>query len=662
MTSHNPIVPSQTSSHAPLEPTSGITLLHAELNRRANLAPPCATGCRELDDATLLSGGFERGCVVGVSAEEDDVALVLGLQTVARLLLSSSSSGKGGKKEGRKKKPRVMIVTTMGVGSLVGVLREVLRAQGGGDGWREREREVLGRVAVSRVFDVNGLWEVLGEVDALGSSQEVGEGLETPEMGQGQDGERGDEADEGGESSEGEDSLPGGDQVGLEPAPLSARPAVPVLDKDEQKYGNVQDVDTQHVEMLSSPLSDPPSSLPDVAPWDTLEPAGPYTRGAHRGEGHTEDIASGDEDLSRKTPPGKREEIQDSEAEEGFSSPLAPANSSPDSSSIKLPEPQPEKLASPTSLPINSSYDQSDRESVTSPSKSAKAANLEEADLPTRPAIPKNAQDDKAESQPKAKTPEPVDNETHPTEPLSCKDESNHPDIILITHMSTLLSSLFHQREKATAHQTLQLLATHLRYLTRSTEHGGPLIMILNSTTSSENSVAAPGQDDGPSRPQPPGGPPTTNRPLDPTLRSIFNPPPLPVSGLPYSYDTPHSRQNKPSFGLIFTQLLDLHLLCTKIPRTRADAEALYAPISPGMGKAVDYVWAVEVLLDELGVWEGRENVLEGRPRRFRDQRWGAVEVRKDATGVKIADAFDKTTQNVPKQIVLAAGFGGPRV
>lgn len=650
MNSNNPIVPSQTSSHAPLEPTSGITLLHAELNRRANLAPPCATGCFELDDATLLSGGFERGCVVGVSAEEDDVALVLGLQTVARLLLSSS--GKGGKKEG-KKKPRVMIVTTMGVGSLVGVLREVLRAQGG-DGWREREREVLGRVAVSRVFDVNGLWEVLAEVDALGSSQEVGEGLNTPEMGQGQ----ADESDESGNSNEGVDSQPCGDQVGLEPAPLSARKAVPGLDEDEQQHGY-----TSHVnEMSSSPLSDPPSSLPDIAPWDTSKPARIDTRGAGMGELHTEETATGDEGFSRETPPGKREEIQDSEAEEGFSSPLAPADSSPDSSSIKLPEPQPEKLASPTSLPINSSHDQSDRESATSPSKSAKAANLEEADLPTRPAILKNAQDDKAESQPKAKTPEPVDIETHPTEPSSCKDESNHPDIILITHMSTLLSSLFHQREKATAHQTLQLLASHLRYLTRSTEHGGPLIMILNSTTSSENSVAAPGQDDGPPRPQPPGGPPITNRPLDSTLRSIFNPPPLPVSGLPYSYDTPHSRRNKPSFGLIFTQLLDLHLLCTKIPRTRADAEALYAPTSPGMGKAVDYVWAVEVLLDELGVWEGRENVLEGRPRRFRDQRWGAVEVRRDATGVRIADAFDKTTQNVPKQIVLAAGFGGPRV
>lgn len=554
------------------------------------------------------------------------------------------------------KKPKVMIVTTMGVGSLVGVLREVLRAQGGGggvggDGWREREREVLGRVAVSRVFDVNGLWEVLGELDALGNSQEVGEGLKTQEMGQGQDDERG---------GEDEESLADEGQGGLRSVPLLSAPvAVAGLDEDESQHGGIQQVNV----LSSSPLSDPPSSLPDIAPWDTLEPAGLDTRDTHMGDLHTDETATGDEDWPRKTPPGEREEIQDSEADEGFSSPLAPADSSPNISSVKLPDsPLPAKIASPSSPPIESLHAQSDRESTTSPAKSAEAANLEQEILPTRPAISKNQQGDKGHPQSKAKTPEPVDIETYPPEPSSYKDESKHPDIILITHMSTLLSSLFHQREKATAHQTLQLLASHLRYLTRSTEHGGPLIMILNSTTSSENNVAAPGQDDGPLRQQPPGGPPTTNRPLDPTLRSIFNPPPLPVSGLPYSYDTPHSRRNKPSFGLIFTQLLDLHLLCTKIPRTRADAEALYAPTSPGTGKIVKYVWAVEVLLDELGVWEGRENVLEGRPRRFRDQRWGAVEVRKDGTGVRIADAFDKTAQDVPKHIVLAAGFGGPRV
>lgn len=203
--------------------------------------------------------------------------------------------------------------------------------------------------------------------------------------------------------------------------------------------------------------------------------------------------------------------------------------------------------------------------------------------------------------------------------------------------------------------------------MTRSPEHGGPLIMILNSTTSSDfNSAGPPRQDqDGPPRPAPPpGGPRTPNKPIDPTLRSVFNPPPLPVSGLSYNYDTPHSRRNKPSFGLIFTQMLDMHLLCTKIPKTRADAEALYAPTSPDTSskKKVDYVWAVEVLLDEIGLWEGAEKVLEGKPRRSREQRWGAVEVRRDGGCTRLTDAFQKKVPAVPQRIVLAAGFGGRRV
>jgi len=138
----------------------------------------------------------------------------------------------------------------------------------------------------------------------------------------------------------------------------------------------------------------------------------------------------------------------------------------------------------------------------------------------------------------------------------------------------------------------------------------------------------------------------------------------MPVSGLSYNYDTPHSRRNKPSFGLIFTQMLDMHLLCTKIPKTRADAEALYAPVSPGTGgkKKINYVWAVEVLLDEVGVWEGAEKVLEGKPRRSREQRWGAVEVRRDGGCVRLVDAFEKEAPTAPKEIVLAAGFGGRRV
>ena len=73
-----PPQPSQASSHFQLEPVSGATLFDQETRRRDALARRgrCLTGCRELDDQALL-GGFERGCVVGVSAEEEDVGLLV---------------------------------------------------------------------------------------------------------------------------------------------------------------------------------------------------------------------------------------------------------------------------------------------------------------------------------------------------------------------------------------------------------------------------------------------------------------------------------------------------------------------------------------------------------------------------------------------------------
>lgn len=193
--------------------------------------------------------------------------------------------------------------------------------------------------------------------------------------------------------------------------------------------------------------------------------------------------------------------------------------------------------------------------------------------------------------------------------------------------------------------------------------------MILNSTTSpsldttmsNTTTTDKPQDPDPPPRPIEPGTTPKTGRPLDPTLRSIFNPPPLPVSGLNYAYDTPLSRRNKPSFGLIFTQLLDLHLLCTSIPRTRADAEALFAPPPGGDGGRVEYAWAVEVLLDEIGVWEADRAGQQGRPRRSREQRWGAVAVRRGARGVAVVDALEKG-EKVAGEFRLAGGFGGRRV
>lgn len=71
---------SQASSHSPLDPVSGATLFEQERRRRDGLKERgnCLTGCRELDHEVLL-GGFERGCVVGLSAEEEEVGLLVSL-------------------------------------------------------------------------------------------------------------------------------------------------------------------------------------------------------------------------------------------------------------------------------------------------------------------------------------------------------------------------------------------------------------------------------------------------------------------------------------------------------------------------------------------------------------------------------------------------------
>ncbi|KAL4722306.1 Dephospho-CoA kinase (Dephosphocoenzyme A kinase) (COAE) [Fusarium chlamydosporum] len=155
-----------------------------------------------------------------------------------------------------------------------------------------------------------------------------------------------------------------------------------------------------------------------------------------------------------------------------------------------------------------------------------------------------------------------------------------HPEVILITHFSSLLTSLFTHRERSAAHAALQLLGSHLRDLSRNLS-SSPLILLLNSTSptfSGPAPIATTATT-----------PPAKQTFIDPTLRSIFNPP----STTGYS-----SRRTKPNFGLSFTQLLDLHILCTRIPKARNDAEVA---VQQRSGEEAKMVWVVEVLLDELG-------------------------------------------------------------
>jgi hypothetical protein len=220
-----------------------------------------------------------------------------------------------------------------------------------------------------------------------------------------------------------------------------------------------------------------------------------------------------------------------------------------------------------------------------------------------------------------------------PQEEISPSKTTPHPEVIVITHFSSLLTSLFAHRERSAARTTLQLLGSHLRDLSRNLP-SNPLILLLNSTSSSFSGPASTT---------------TTSSAkqtfVDPTLRSIFNPP----SATGYS-----SRRTKPNFGLSFTQLLDLHILCTRIPKTRVDAEAA---VQQRSGEEVKMVWVVEVLLDEMGVWEGKMGARTGR-----EQRWTVVDVVKG----RIERAFEDPEEEVKvpntSEVRLAAGFGGRRV
>ncbi|UKZ81086.1 hypothetical protein TrVFT333_008854 [Trichoderma virens FT-333] len=176
------------------------------------------------------------------------------------------------------------------------------------------------------------------------------------------------------------------------------------------------------------------------------------------------------------------------------------------------------------------------------------------------------------------------------------------PNIILITHFSFLLTSFFTQRDNSAAHATLRLLASRLRRLSR-TLSSSPLILLINSTDSGATvSTPAAHFPESHSYDIPPPEQPSKRKPsIDPTLRSIFNPA-SPSSGHASGY-----KLNKPTFGLVFTQLLDIHLLCTRAPR-------------PGKASLPRALTLIEVLLDDIGLWEGERGL-----RRRREQRWTVV-------------------------------------
>ncbi|KAI1779091.1 hypothetical protein F4818DRAFT_239165 [Hypoxylon cercidicola] len=500
---------SQASSHFPLpEPVTGATLYELEVARRERLRRRgrIRTGCVEIDEA-VLSGGFERGSVVGISAEDVDFGLLVGLQTAARAVVFGTAR-------------RAAIVTTLAAQAILPTLRDVIRAQvqtklGPAANHQQpavnaEVRRCLELISVSRVFDIEGLWEVIDEL-----------------------------------------VTPAAPATAAAAAAAAAATTTTTVHKEDEAVENG---------ITETPLSSPLSLL-DSPSWDSAE--------------EIRDEASAEPKLSPTPPRIERAEVGDSEDDDE----VLEFSQSPSS-----PLRQPPLPSSPSPLPP--------LPSIPSPTP-----------VPPQESKP-------AEEKSEEKKEEVVETAEH------------IPDLILVTHFSALLANLFTRAadNKGSAHTTLQLLSSHLRDLARSAS-SSPLIMLLNSTTT----TTSPSNPTSTTTPAPAPGPAAKNRPLEPTLRSIFH------------AGAPGSRRNKPAFGVTFAQFLDLHVLCTRVPRTRADAGALLAG-----AREVRYGWVVEVLLDEVGVWdedggkedEGRQNGGGGRSR---EQRWGAVDVR---GGVVLVDSF----------------------
>ncbi|KAI0975808.1 hypothetical protein F4678DRAFT_283304 [Xylaria arbuscula] len=595
-----------------LAPVSGSILFGREIERRKKLRERgvISTGCSEIDDALLLGGGFERGCVVGVSSEEVDFGVLLGLQIIARALVFEDHSNQNNSSVHDGGKQKATLITTLPVTTVLPTLRDIIRYQvqckfGPRDpGFDAELRRCLEAITISRIFDIEGLWEVLRELedarDKTETRQSRGGNEETASLRAPSDNQE-ETVNFVAERIVKSPDIEGDEENGAqEPSP----------ENTEAKLITIIPSGHTQEPRISSPES--AAQLPPLRPEPQLQPMARHT------------------------------EILDSEDEE-------PLSSSP------LSSPPPSTVAVESPLPS-----EEDSQAPTEP--------VPDPHLRPSPNPEPEERPQKSDAPPSPSTP--AGNSSPPV-----------PDIIVITHFSALLTTLFMHNDKTSTHTNLQLLSSHLRHLAQSV---GPLIMLLNTTTSpapetsTSTSTSGVSGANNPIPPPPADQEPTKQqqRPLDPTLRSIFNPAP-PQQPHTYHHSTATAasrltRRNKPAFGASFAQFLDLHLLCTKVPRTPDDAETAVA-LGAGAGAGdVKYAWVVEALLDELGFWDwGRARNTQGTegglppPRVNREQRWGAVDVR---DRVAVVNAFGGGGSGSGRAAVnrgpirVAAGFGGPRV
>ncbi|RAL59070.1 hypothetical protein DID88_008988 [Monilinia fructigena] len=201
-------------------------------------------------------------------------------------------------------------------------------------------------------------------------------------------------------------------------------------------------------------------------------------------------------------------------------------------------------------------------------------------------------------------TPPPVETASHVS-----NDLETNPEILIIDNMHYLISHLFTHSEKTSAHNLLCLLSRALHTLA----HTQNILTILhNSTISTKINFTKPG----------------TRQPPPPAIQSIFT-----------------FTAQKPSLGRVFDEFLDLHVMVSKVPKLREDAEVLYGQ-DENLQNEVSHCLVFEVLRDECPVL-GKDRAL-GRRFADREQRWGLFEISIEGTG--LVDAFQsEVTRDVER-------------
>lgn len=617
----------EASSASPFfQPISAASILNGMLRAyQSKPRAPLTTGIPSIDcQDGILGGGISQGCVIGLSSDfSEGSGRILALRLLIRDLLRF---------ENRLK--RAMIIDSTGTFPLTTLL-EVIKGCVGetNDGttktlagqrmpWREKViiEGLLERIGISRVFDLEGVWDVIGEIRA-GRDEE--EEKEEEEKGESEEGGKEVKSENGGSMNETQEraqefvgyrkvvssTLGGGEGPveRIEEHGGNRNERMGTLGQSAQhdilEAHNASSQDTQLAQEAatlpanpsppekvapptSPPLSPPP---PDKEP-ETSSPLSSLP--ASPSPSHSVSSSSLRSELVIEPSPVKeRTNTVISQAYQGES--LPPSTSSSPSLSFVAAAISPSPLP-PSSPPVTESH----APIFAPPTKGFEthlAINAVRKDDESDSHIDTESSSDTS-SYLRGEHPSPSRNNAPPPPAPQWQDARSapQPSILLIDSLPALMTQLFGNgtSDRTTAHRELAQLSRVLTQMSRSTVH--PLTVILL------NSIAVP----------------NAAKSLDEHLMcSVFA-----------------DSKAVPSFGAVYDGMVDITLLVSKVPRSQEDAEALYG----GYGECCTYTNVVECLRDDipdLARWMEEEEGIKrnGRigKRMDREGRWGSFDVRR---------------------------------